>query len=118
MENDAWYADAVGWAADTGVVTGYSNNTFGPKDTITRQQMAVMLSRFARLIGIDTSAEKAALMQFSDGADTGIWAMDGVAWCVKTGILQGKGGNVLDPTAQVSRAEIAVMFNRLITLIK
>ncbi len=118
VENDAWYADAVGWAADTGVVTGYSNNTFGPKDTITRQQMAVMLSRFARLIGIDTSAEKAALMQFSDGADTGIWAMDGVAWCVKTGILQGKGGNVLDPTAQVSRAEIAVMFNRLITLIK
>lgn len=118
VESGDWYADAVGWATATGVVTGYSDNAFGPKDTITRQQMAVMLSRFAKLIGMDTSADKAPLAQFSDGAKTGIWAMDGVAWCVKTGILQGKGGNVLDPSAEVSRAEMAVMFSRMIELIK
>ncbi len=113
-----WYTDAIGWAADTGVVTGYSATEFGPNDTITRQQLAVMLARFAKLIGMDTDADKAALDSFTDGSAVDSWAEDGMAWCVEQKVLQGKSAEVLDPTAQVTRAEAAVMFDRFIALIK
>ena len=113
-----YYTEGVAWATKAGVVTGYSADTFAPNDTITREQLAVMLARYAKLIGMDTTANKAALDKFTDGARTGGWASDGVAWCVEKGILQGKGANNLDPTAKVTRAEVAVMLDRFIALIK
>ena len=113
-----FYTEAVAWAAKAKVVTGYSADAFGPGDTITREQLAVMLSRYAKLIGLDTKTSSNALDKFADGATTGGWASDGVAWCVEKGILQGKGANNLDPGAQVTRAEVAVMLDRFIALVK
>ena len=113
-----YYTEGVAWAAKAGVVTGYTEDTFAPNDTITREQLAVMLARYAKLIGMDTTANKAALDKFTDGARTGGWAADGMAWCVEKGILQGKGANNLDPTAKITRAEVAVMLDRFIALIK
>ena len=113
-----YYADSVAWAASTGVVTGYSDTTFGPEDTITREQLAVMLYRYAKLLHLDTAASASELDVFADGGDTHGWAQEGVAWCVKNGILQGKGNGVLDPRADVTRAEVAVMLQRFIDLMK
>ncbi len=118
VSGDAWYADAVGWASSAGVVTGYTENAFGPNDFIAREQMAVMLARYAKLLGMDTRADAAVLAEFGDAASTGLWAIDGMAWCVQKGIIQGKGGNILDPASSVSRAEAAVMLERMIELIK
>ena len=113
-----YYTEGVAWAAQTGVVTGYTEEIFAPDDVITREQLAVMLARYAKLIGMDTKADSMALDQFADGDSTGDWAVDGVAWCVTNGILKGKGNDILDPTANVTRAEVAVMFDRFIGLIK
>ena len=113
-----YYTEGVAWATKAGVVTGYSTDTFAPNDTIPREQLPVMLSRYAKLIGMDTTANKAALDKFTDGSATGGWAADGMAWCVEKGILQGKGANNLDPTAKVTRAEVAVMLDRFLALIK
>ena len=113
-----YYTEGVAWAAKAGVVTGYTEDIFAPEDVITREQLAVMLARYAKLIGMDTSADPKALEAFADGENTGSWAVNGVAWCVNKGILQGKGGNVLDPTTNVTRAEVAVMLDRFIALIK
>ncbi len=113
-----FYTEGVAWAAKAGVVTGYTEDTFAPEDVITREQLAVMLARYAKLIGMDTKADAKALEQFADGENTGSWAVNGVAWCVNKGILQGKGGNVLDPTTNVTRAEVAVMLDRFIALIQ
>lgn len=115
---DRWYADAIGWAASAGVVTGYDQTTFGPNDVITRQQFAMMLARYAKLIGVDTAADDKALTAFRDGGKTAAWATDGMAWCVEAGILQGRGGDMLDPTANITRAEAAVMLDRMLDLIK
>ena len=112
-----YYTEGVAWAAKAGVVTGYTADIFAPEDVITREQLAVMLARYAKLIGMDTKADAKSLDQFADGKNTGSWAVDGVAWCVENGILQGKGGNVLDPTTNVTRAEVAVMLDRFIALI-
>ena len=113
-----FYTEGVAWAAKAGVVTGYTEDTFAPEDVITREQLAVMLARYAKLIGMDTKADAKALEAFADGEATGSWAVDGMAWCVDKGILQGKGGNVLDPTTNVTRAEVAVMLDRFIALMK
>lgn len=118
VEQNEWYAEAIAWASAHGVVTGVSADTFKPRDVITREQLAVMLSRYAALLGLDASGSANSLNKFSDGGRTGDWAVEGVAWCVEKGILQGKGGNVLDPTAEVSRAEVAVMLERFLTLLR
>ena len=113
-----YYTEGVAWAAKAGVVKGISEDIFAPDDVITREQLAVMLARYAKLIGMDTKADAKALEAFTDGENTGSWATDGVAWCVANGILKGKGQNNLDPTAKVTRAEVAVMLDRFIDLIK
>ena len=113
-----YYTEGVAWAAKAKVVTGYTTDIFAPDDVITREQLAVMLARYAKLIGMDTKADSKALDQFADGENTGSWAADGVAWCVENGILKGKGQNDLDPTANVTRAEVAVMLDRFIALIQ
>lgn len=111
------YTEGVAWAARAGVVKGFSRDIFAPEQTITREQLAVMLARYAKLIGLDTKADSKALNKFADGDSTGSWAVDGVAWCVESGILKGKGGNVLAPAADVTRAEVAVMLERFITIV-
>ncbi|MCM1297154.1 MAG: S-layer homology domain-containing protein [Muribaculaceae bacterium] len=113
-----YYTEGVAWAAKANVVKGISEDIFAPDQVITREQLAVMLARYAKLVGLNTDAEAESLNAFVDGANTGDWAVDGVAWCVKTGILQGKGNDVLDPTANVNRAEVAVMLDRFIELLK
>ncbi|MCM1296423.1 MAG: S8 family serine peptidase [Muribaculaceae bacterium] len=111
-----YYTEGVAWAAKVGVVEGYSDEEFKPDLTITREQLALMLMRYAKLLGVDTEAEVEGLDIFTDGDTTHEWAIGGVAWCVKTGILQGKDEGLLDPTAEVTRAEVAVMIERFIEL--
>ncbi len=113
-----YYTEGVAWAAKAGVVKGFNADIFAPDQIITREQLAVMLARYAKLVGLDTKADAKVLETFADGENTGSWAVDGVAWCVENGILQGKGGSALDPTANVSRAEAAVMLDRFIGLMK
>lgn len=111
-----WYADAVAWAAGTGVVTGYSETIFAPKDSITREQFAVMLYRYAKLIGLDTAAT-GDLNQFGDAANVAGWAGEAMSWCVGKEILKGTGYGDLNPAGTASRAECAVMLGRFIALL-
>ena len=97
-----YYTEGVAWAAKVKVVTGYTEEIFAPDDIITREQLAVMMARYAKLVGLNTKADAKALDRFTDGDATGTWAVDGVAWCVQNGILKGKGGNILDPTEEVT----------------
>ena len=77
-----------------------------------------MIYRFAKLVGMDGTAADTALADYTDASSVSGWAEDGMAWCVEQKILQGKSAEILDPTAQVTRAEAAVMFDRFIALIK
>lgn len=121
VDQNGWCADSVVWADKNGIVTGIDSvghRLFWPNDPITREQLAAMLCRYAKLIGIDTAADPKALEAFADGSSTGDWAEEGMAWCVESGILKGKGQNDLDPTANVTRAEAATMLNRFLALLK
>lgn len=118
VEKDEWYAESISWAAKYGIVQGVGENLFKPKDIISREQLAVMLRRYAQVLGMEVESSATVLERFSDGEKTGEWAAEGVAWCVEKGILQGKGGSVLDPKADVSRAEVAVMLERFMELMR
>ena len=97
-----YYTEGVAWAAKAGVVKGITDEIFAPEQTITREQLAVMMARYAKLVGLNTKADAKALDRFTDGDATGTWAVHGVAWCVQNGILKGKGNDTLDPTAEVT----------------
>ena len=110
---DAWYAGAVNWAYENGVVKGMSATSFAPLQEITREQLAVMLLRYADLCGYDTSA-RASLKDFADAAKVSDYAADAMQWAVANGILNGTDGKRLDPAGSATRAQCAAMLVRFL----
>ena len=108
---NAWYEDAVVWAADKGLVNGYGGGLFGPDDPVTREQMASILLGYARQKGLPTEAG-GDLSAFKDGDSVSPWALDGIRWAIDAGLMQGKDGGVLDPLGTATRAEVAAMLMR------
>ncbi len=113
-----WYRDAVCWAAQNGVVNGTSDTTFSPSLTITREQMATMLTRYASLIaGVDTSSS-ADITSFRDYSKVSSYATDAFRFMYGEGIITGnKIGNetLLDPKGKATRAQTATMLQRFCT---
>jgi len=98
----AWYSNAVIWAAGQNIVSGYGNRRFGPNDKITREQLAVMLWRYA---GMPTPNSKE--LWFSDADQVGSFALDAICWAVENGVINGKGNGTLDPKGFATRAQVA-----------
>lgn len=105
VASDAWYSDAVAWAAARGVVSGYGNGLFGPGDNITREQLAVMLWRYA---GEPAATNKE--LHFSDANEISGYALDALKWTVENGVVNGKGDIILDPKGFATRAQVAQVF--------
>ena len=107
----AYYAEAIAWAKQAGVVHGFAGtDNFGPDQTITREQFAAMLWNYAKAVDSDTINGvdvTAALASKPDGNRVSAWARDAVAWAVQNEIM-GNGG-VINPFAKVTRAETAAM---------
>lgn len=100
----AWYTEAVRWATSQGVVGGYGNGLFGPNDNITREQLAVMLWRYA---GSPAATDKE--LHFTDADQIGGYALEALRWAVENGVMNGKSGGVLDPQGLATRAQVAQM---------
>lgn len=112
----AWYERSVAWAASVGIVDGMGDGTFQPNQNVTREQVAVMVYRYAKSsLGWDVS-EKGSLSQFSDRKKVSDWATEGLSWAVGAGILNGKDGGTLDPQGTATRGEIAAIMQRLANL--
>ena len=113
IAQDIWYTEAVAWAADNGIVQGYSADTFGPNDPITREQMAAILYRFAFYKGYDTTAT-VDLSSFNDAGNTSDWALTAMKWAVAEGLINGVSGTELDPTGYATRAQVATILMRFV----
>ncbi len=109
----AWYAEAVEWGAETGLVTGYGNGCFGPEDPVTREQLARILRQYAKMQGADVT-KSADLTQFKDASSVSGWAKEALSWAVAEGLVGGVGGDMLAPAGQASRAETAAILMRLL----
>lgn len=107
-------APYAAWARETGVMTGVSENSFAPEKSITRQELAVALARYAALVHAAADADAAAPV-YADAAQIAPWAADGVALCGALGLLQGSDG-LFRPAGTVTRAMGATVLSRLAAL--
>lgn len=111
VSSQDWYASAVNWAAGEGVVTGYEDGSFGANDVITREQLAVMLYRYAQTAGYDTSAST-DLSGYSDAGQISSYAAQALAWANAEGLISGTSDTTLSPTASATRAQVATILMR------
>ena len=108
----AWYRDAARWAVSSGVVRGMDSGFAGALD-ITREQLAVMAMRFARVLDIDMG-DPADLADFADRSAVSAWAEEAAQWAVGTGLLKGDAAHRLNAGAPAARAEVAAVMRRFI----
>ncbi|MBQ6431466.1 MAG: S-layer homology domain-containing protein [Oscillospiraceae bacterium] len=117
VESGTWYFDAVSWASAVGIVNGYEDETFHPNAYITRQEMALMLARYATEymgLEIDTSGN---LNAFLDGTTVAEWAEDEIKWFVCTGIMTGMDGRIV-PNGTATRAQFATIITRFVKFVE
>lgn len=112
VPQSAWYAKAVLWAAEQGVIKGVGDSTFQPDSAVSRQELAVLFQRYAQFLKRDATGTAAGLDSYADHAQISDWAREAMAWCVDSGILKGA-GNALMPGGKAARSELAVMLQRL-----
>ena len=110
----AYYAEAIRWATSEGIAGGYGGGVFGPDDPITREQLAVMLHRYAQHEGYDVSiGEDTNILSYADAFDVSEYAVSALQWACGAGIISGTGdGSTLTPQGEATRAQAAVMLQR------
>ncbi len=106
-----WYGKAVVWAADNGIVTGYSDTAFGPNDPVTREQLAAILYRYAVYRGMTAVTLEDNLGGFADADQISSYAIPAMNWAVGKGLINGS-GSTLAPKAQATRAQVAAIIHR------
>ena len=104
-----WYTDAAIWAAANGIVKGIGDGKFAPYDSITKQDLAVILNNYAIFAGLQLPIIQDSTI-FNDNANIANYATEAIENFFRAGIINGRPGNMLDPKGQTLRAEFATMF--------
>jgi hypothetical protein len=113
----AYYAAAVAWAENFGIVTGVGGGLFAPNAEITRQDLAVMLLNYANKAGL-TLPNIREYSGFADADRISSYALLAVEALYEAGIINGKGAGAFDPRGAATRAEVAAMLHRFVVAIR
>ena len=105
---NAWYAEAVAWAQENGIVLGVTEELFAPNKNVTREQIATILWRACGEEKVDIE------LSFTDADTVSAWAQNAMNWAVANGIFQGDSKGNLNPTATATRAQLAVIMARFL----
>ena len=106
-----YYYNAVTWANANNIVRGYSDGTFRPNESITREQMAAIIYRYAEYKRLDLSATESTYITFPDRTDVSSYAADAMRWAVSKGVINGSNGKLM-PKSTATRAQVAqIIFN-------
>lgn len=114
IPDEAYYSNAVIWANENKIITGYANGEFGPGDNITREQLATMMFRYAQYKGYDVDA-RADLQVYPDAGDITEFATDAVQWMVAKELIRGDQGKI-NPQGDTNRAQCAVIIYRFMKM--
>jgi hypothetical protein len=112
--NDGWSAGYIAWASKNGIVTGYPDGTFGQYEEINREQIAVLLYKYALFKGYNTALAYSDISAYTDFGSVSGYAETAVRWAVEQGLLIGSGGR-LDPQGIASRAQAATLLERFVS---
>jgi|GEM_PF-1578440 len=117
VNRKAWFSKSAAWAADTGLAIGYSNSdgttSFNPNDNITRQDMAVILSRYMLKIKKQKLSEVNKEMSFTDRNQIDSYAEAAIKELQRSGIINGKTSETFVPKGNATRAECSKMISVL-----
>ncbi len=105
---DQYFANAVNWASEHGIVSGYGHSLFGPNDLITREQLAVILYGYAKYKGYDVS-KTTDLSAFQDVGSISAYAVQAMQWAVASGLISGMGDGMLSPQGSATRGQVCVI---------
>ena len=109
-----YFSEAVAWAAENGVVNGVGENKFDPNGSVTREQIAAILFRYAQKKGYDVE-KRAELTQFPDESKVSTYAKEALSWANAEGLVKGSaqnGKDYLDPQGSATRAQVATILSR------
>ncbi|WP_395547454.1 MULTISPECIES: S-layer homology domain-containing protein [unclassified Lacrimispora] len=115
VKGDAYYMGYIEWASKNNIVNGTGNNKFAPDQSITREQMAVIMSNYAKTIGY-TLPKVHVENIFTDNAKISAYAKDAVKQMQMAGVISGKNGNLFDPQGTATRAEVSAVLRRFVEL--
>jgi hypothetical protein len=113
VQDGQWYTNAVIWADANGVVTGYGGGLFGTNDSVTREQMAVILYNYAQYKDYDVT-KTAELLSYTDASFVDSWALPAMQWANAEGLITGMTATTLSPTGSATRAQVATILMRLV----
>lgn len=112
VKEGEFYTDAVMWASENGIVTGYADTgLYEPDRKISREELSVMLCRYAKFCGQDVTADE-DLSAYEDGNSVSEFAKESMSWAVANHIIKGADGKLLNPQSSANRAECAAMIHR------
>ncbi|MBQ4427941.1 MAG: S-layer homology domain-containing protein [Oscillospiraceae bacterium] len=112
VSDGMWYTDPIKWAVSAGIVRGYGDGTFGVSDDITREQLAAILYRYAKLKGRASGEVWSYKLEFSDADEVSDWAYEAMCWVSMNGVIRGTGNNMLSPKTGADRAQTVTMLRR------
>ncbi len=115
VSEDSWYADAVAWAVTNNIVNGVNETEFMPNQEVTREQMALMLQRYAKMQGMDVSGSS-DLEIYADKNDVSDWALDAIRWANAVSLLNGTNHATLSPKDTATRAQVATIIMRFLQM--
>ena len=115
VKADAYYMGYIEWGVKNNILVGIGGGEFDPEGLVTREQMAVIMDRYATAIGFKLP-EVHAQNTFADNVKIGAWAAPSVKRIQMAGIIQGKGNNLYDPQGTATRAEVSAVLRRFVEL--
>lgn len=115
VESDVYYMGYIEWASKNNIVNGVGNNNFASEQSVTREQMAAIICKYAKMIGY-TLPRLHAKNIFADNTKISDYAKDAIMQLQMAGIIDGKSGNIFDPQASATRAEVSAILRRFIEL--
>jgi len=115
IDENAYYAKAVVWGQQNGIIKGYSEVEYAPEQDILREQIAAIMYRYAKYKGYDVSiGENTNLLSYEDFDEISEYAVASMQWAVGSGMIKGRTESTLNPEDYATRAEIAAMLHRFI----
>lgn len=114
VSEGSYYGDAVIWAQQNGIIDGVSENKFAPDENLTREQLAVIIFRYAKYKGTAPTGAWAIKLNYSDVADISGYALESVMYCALKNIMHGREDNTFAPQDSTTRAEIAAILSRML----
>ena len=116
VKSDAYYSSAVAWASENSIVDGYGDENFGPNDSITREQLAAIMYRYAKFKSMDVSVgEDTNILDFDDATSISTYAVPAIQWACGSGVMNGTDTFKISPKGTATRAQAACIMQRFLT---